>query len=335
MPPDDSQPLRILAVSDMWPEGDRHRGGFVRLAVDAIRALGHTVEVEVVAQSRGRADHFTAIRRVRHRARSGDFDIVHVHFGMTALACRLAGPTPRVISLYGSDINTPWKRLMTQAGWGGTAARIYVSRRLATTAGEPDGIVIPNGVDVERFRPRARSAARNDLGLAPDAKVVLFGGDPRRPVKGHDVFEAVMAEVRRTVPGAQPLILSAPEQPAAVVVAKMAAADVMLFTSRQGSEGSPTVVKEAVAMGLPVVTVDVGDVAEVLAPVAPSWIVPFPPDASRDEPDPRLVAALASGLREALAMSGGRSDGPARARDLSLECAAIRTVEVYRQAMRS
>ena len=50
------------------------------------------------------------------------------------------------------------------------------------------------------------------------------------------------------------------------------ASDALLVTSRY--EGSPNIVKEAMACGLPVVTVPVGDVAERLAGVSPSWIVP-------------------------------------------------------------
>ena len=83
------------------------------------------------------------------------------------------------------------------------------------------------------------------------------------------------------------LVLAAPDQPRSAVPAKFAAADVLLFTSRKGSEGSPSVIKEATVMGLPVVSVDVGDAAELLDGVEPSAVVAFPEpwggDAARAE----------------------------------------------------
>jgi len=162
--------------------------------------------------------------------------------------------------------------------------------------------------------------------------IILFGGSPDRPVKGYDVFRSVLRELESRGLRATPLILSAPRQPLDRVVTKYAAADLLLFTSIRGSEGSPTVVKEAVAMGLPVVSVDVGDVAEVLADVRPSQVVPFgaggDPAAARHD----LIGRLADRTEAVLAI-GSRSNGPAIAPRLSLENAAARVVEVYDQVV--
>ncbi|MBQ1030131.1 glycosyltransferase [Micromonospora parva] len=326
--------LRILAVTNLWPEQGSYRGIFVQRQVSALRALGHHVDVEVVAQSRGKLDYFTAASRIRRRARSGAYDIVHVHYGMTAPAARLAGHPARVLSLYGSDVNAPRQRFMTKLGWGGTRARIYVSRRLAETAGDAAGHVVANGVDFQLFQPGDRFAARQALGIAPDARVVLFGADPGRAVKGYDVFRDALAELRRQDPSVQELILSAPGQPEADLVRKYDAADVMLFTSRPGSEGSPTVVKEATAMGLPVVTVDVGDVGEVLADVRPGAVVPFPAGPLTGAARDHLVSELANRVREVL-HHGVRANGRERSSWLDERLVAQRIAEIYRSVLGS
>src|SRR5438046_2452234 len=119
--------MRILMVTNMWPEPGSHRGIFVQQLVETLRRQGHHADVEVIAQSRGRLDYLLAAPRVRRLARQGGYEIVHVHFGMTALAARFVGRIPRVISLYGSDINDWWRRWVTRLGWGGSVARIYVS----------------------------------------------------------------------------------------------------------------------------------------------------------------------------------------------------------------
>jgi glycosyltransferase involved in cell wall biosynthesis len=321
------EPLRILVVTNLWPAT---RGGFqgvfVAEQVDALRRLGHEVDVEVVARERGKLDYILAGPRIRRRVRQGGYDVVHVHYGLTALAGSFAGPVPRVMSLHGSDVNTPWQRRFLRLGDRGYAARIYVSRRLADTAGDPAGEVIPSGVDFALFEPGDQAKARAELHLGTDEKVVLFGGLPANAVKGYDVFLDVLAALRNRGVPVRELVLVEPGQDRAAVVTKMRAADALLFTSRQGAEGSPMVVKEAAAMCLPVVSVDVGDVAEVLAGVTPSAVVPFPQTRAG------LIEALATRLAEVLA-AGGRSNGRERVAWLDSLDVAERVVAVYRKAV--
>ncbi|WP_027341287.1 glycosyltransferase [Hamadaea tsunoensis] len=327
-----TEPLRILAVTNLWPEEGSYRGIFVERQVTAVRALGHQVDVEVVAQSRGKLDYVSAAPRVRARVKDGGYDLVHIHYGLAALAARGIGRTPRVLSLYGSDINAPKQRMATKLGWSGTAARIYVSQRLADTAGDPAGHVVANGVDFDLFTPGDRRAVRQEYDLPETDPVVLFGGDPKRPVKGYDVYADVLAELRRRGVPVRELVLSAPGQPATELVRKYDAADVLLFTSREGSEGSPTVVKEATAMGLPVVSVDVGDVTEVLRRVHPSAVVPFPKHEDPAHSRRQLVSTLADRTIDVL-MQRVRADGRESCAWLDERRVAERIVEIYRKVL--
>jgi glycosyltransferase involved in cell wall biosynthesis len=328
----DLRPLRVLAVTNLWPEGDSFRGIFVREQVEMLRELGVEVDVEVVAQRRGRLDYLMAARRVRARLAGGRYDLVHVHYGLTTIAARPARGVPRVVTLYGSDVNVRWQRAITKVGGRGAAARIYLSRPTAVVAGEPDGIVIPNGVDFRLFAPADRAAARAALGVEDDRKIVLFGAHPQNPIKGYDVFTDVLTELRRRGLAVAELILAEPGQPRHAVPAKFAAADVLLFTSRKGFESSPTVVKESTAMGLPVVSVGVGDVAELLAGVTPSAVVEYPNGWGTAQARQHLVTELADRTAEVLE-AGIRSNGrEVNARlDLSQVTAAV--VDVYRQVL--
>jgi teichuronic acid biosynthesis glycosyltransferase TuaC len=326
--------LRILAVTNLWPEGEGFRGIFVQEHVEALRRLGHHVDVEVVAQARGRADYLLAARRVRRRARTGGYDLVHVHYGMTAFAARWVHWIPRVLTLYGSDVNVTWQRLITRLGAGGTAARIYLSKSAAVRAREPAGMVIPLGVDFTLFAPIDRLAARAALGIGKDEKIVLFGGQPDNQVKGYDVFSDVLVGLRRRGIAVRELVLAEPGQPRSTVPRKFAAADVLLFTSRKGFESSPMVVKEAAAMGLPVVAVSVGDVAETLSGVTPSAVVDFPEPWGGGQARTQLVEALVDRAADVLT-AGGRSNGRERIVRLSSERVAEQVVEVYRQLLAS
>jgi teichuronic acid biosynthesis glycosyltransferase TuaC len=324
--------LRVLAVTNIWPVGDSHRGVFVQEQVEALERLGVRVDIEVVAQSRGVKDYLLAAARIRRRARAGHYDLVHVHYGLTALATRFVGRMPRVLSLYGSDINARWQQALTRLGWGGTAARIYVCQALAETAGDPDGMVVANGVDFDLFTPVDRHEARASLGIADDERVVMFGGDPDRHVKGYDVFDDVLATLRQRGQPVRELILAEPDQQRADVPTKFAAADVLLFTSRKGSEGSPTVVKEANVMGLPVVSVAVGDVAQVLTGVSPSAVVDFPEPWGEPATRRQLVQTLADRTAEVLD-TRSRSNGREANDWLEAGAVANRIVGIYRTVL--
>jgi glycosyltransferase involved in cell wall biosynthesis len=107
------------------------------------------------------------------------------------------------------------------------------------------------------------------------------------PVKNARLFDEVLARLRRDVPSVVGVSL---ERLARSKVAEMMrASDAVLLTSL--SEGSPVAVREALATGTPVVSVDVGDVPEVLAGL---------PGCSVRSRDP---AALAEGIKLAFAMT--------------------------------
>ncbi|MDQ7908655.1 glycosyltransferase family 4 protein [Phytohabitans sp. ZYX-F-186] len=318
--------MKVLAVTNLWPTEGSFRGVFVAEQVEGLRKLGHDVDVEVVAQSRGVKDYLLAAPRVRRRARAARYDLVHVHYGLTALSARLVGRVPRVLSLYGSDVNEPWQARITRLTAGHPAVRVYPSKRLVEAAGDPAGVVVPNGIDFDFFAPGDRAAARSRLGFGPDEVVVLFGAAPDNAVKRYDIFTAVLAGLRERGLPVRELILPGPGQVRADVVPKFAAADLLLVTSRQGTESGPLIVKEAAAMGLPVVSVDVGDVREVLDDVTPSAVVDFPPS------DPELVEALVAASARVLE-SGSRSDGRAKIARYDQDAVVRQLAAVYERAL--
>jgi glycosyltransferase involved in cell wall biosynthesis len=329
--------LRVLAVTNMWPTDRDHGGVFIRDQVESLRALGVEVEVEVVGNARGSKDYLLAIPRVRARVladqRAGrPYDLVHVHYGLTSLAARFVGAIPRVVSFYGSDVNLPSERMLSRLGMGGAARRVYVSERLADAVGDTAGEVIPNGVDFTVFTPADRAAARRRFGIDEHEQVVLFGGNPADAVKGYDVFTDVLAALHECGLPVRELLLTAPGQPRADVVAKLDAADCLLFCSRHGAEGSPTVVKEATAMGLPVVSVDVGDVLEILSDVTPSAVVEFPQPWGTDAARVELVKSLADQATRVLG-ERSRSDGRERNSWLDLPRIATRVISLYRDVI--
>ncbi len=309
------------------------RGIFVsQLASAMLRQGGIHLEVEVVAQSRGQLDYFWSNSRVRERWNRDGYDIAHCHYGLTGLATLgLPNSAPLVATFYGSDINIGWQRRISQATLGRARRRIFVSRRLEAQWPSPRNIVLPNGIDFEICRPLDRGEACRALGLDPAKRWILFGGARDNPVKGYDLFRESMGFLQTTHPGVQELVLSEPGQPYERVVQKLSAASCLLFTSRRGSEGSPTVVKEALVVGLPVVSVDVGDAAEMMAGVVPGVVVPWPDHTGSGTGG--LARSLANEVADVL-HAGTRSNGRVARESLRQELIAGRLAAIYRDVLR-
>jgi glycosyltransferase involved in cell wall biosynthesis len=153
--------------------------------------------------------------------------------------------------------------------------------------------VLPNGVDMEAFCPLDRDEARARLGWRRDGRYVLFGSNPRNPRKGFPLAEKAVARVRERIGDVDMAALwgvAADDVPV-----YMSAADVLLMTSLL--EGSPNVVKEAMACRLPVVAVPVGDVRELLEGVVASRVC---------KRDPEVIALALEGVLRAPIRTNGR-----------------------------
>jgi glycosyltransferase involved in cell wall biosynthesis len=195
---------------------------------------------------------------------------------------------------------------------------IYVSQEGREAMRDEDGWVIPCGIDLDAFAPVPRAEARARLGLPASQPLVLWAGDPSRPEKRFALVEAAMAQVQASLPEAELLLLT--NQPHEVVPLYMSACDALVLTS--AAEGSPMVVKEAMACNLPIVSVRVGDVPEVISST---------PGCALAERDP---GDIASKLVEIL-QKPRRTDGRARIQHLGHDRIAQRLLTVYAEAVSS
>ena len=332
--------MRVLAVTNMLPLPTSPRAGtFVEQQIEGLRRVGVEVEVVLVDRATGGPFAYRRAREALRRALAGaSCDLVHVMYGgvLADRATRACGAIPTVVSFCGVDLlGADYGSLAYRAR---TALGVRASFRASHRAdwivvksrnlerGLPSGIdrgivtILPNGVDLDRFQPLDRESCRDDLGWSPQGFHVLHSTSNRRDSKKRlDLAEAAVSRLRAGGVAAEIHGLHAVPHP--LVPVWLNAADVLLFTSR-ADEGSPNIVKEALACGRPVISVDVGDVAERLAGVAGCHIA---------EPD---AGALAAKLR--LVVAGERtSDGRRAMQELTIERVAERLVGVYANAVSS
>jgi len=318
----------------MYPTSDDPTYGiFVATQMQSVMELGAQVEIDFVNGRRGDWEYARAIWRVRSRARSGRFDLVHAHYGLTGFVAAFQN-LPLVVSYCGDDL------LGTPDGRGGTTAKSrFIVRMSRIAASRADGIicksdelrqalprahdrararVIGNGVDTKLFSPGDRTLARNRLGVGGDELIVLFPHSRRQSaVKRFDLAEAGMACLE-TSGGVRARLWIVNGVAPDAMADYYRAADCLLLTSDH--EGSPNTVKEALCCDLPVVTVDVGDVQRWLSLAAGCEVV-------RRDP-----IAIAAGLSAVLGKRR-RVNGAAARAQLDLSAVAEQVLSTYEQAL--
>jgi glycosyltransferase involved in cell wall biosynthesis len=131
-------------------------------------------------------------------------------------------------------------------------------------------------VSLERFDIISKKEARGLLEWMDEDRVVLFNAGKGRGGKRLDLAQEAVKVAHTYINNFRFVVLDGNVPPGKVPIL-MNAADCLLMTSDY--EGSPNVVKEAMACNLPVVAVNVGDVPERLRDVQPSRIVTRDPQA--------------------------------------------------------
>lgn len=215
-----------------------------------------------LVEERGVSGYLKGAFRLRRFLKDNHFEVIHAHYGLSAIMASLAGARPLVVSLMGSDVFGSWwllglVRFFSAYVWPGV---IVKSQQMAKRLGAGHAKVIPNGVDMTLFRDITREEARIKLGFSGQ-RIILWPANPRREVKNIDLAKKAMALLKDQ----QVELKIISDIPTELMPWYYNAADLVLLTSLW--EGSPNVVKEALACNTPVVTTPVGDVSELLTGV--------------------------------------------------------------------
>ena len=219
-------------------------------------------------------------------------DVIHAHYGLSGLLANLQRKVPVVTTYHGSDINVAAVRRFSRIAIRLSAWNVFVSQRNVELAKiHKKFSLLPCGIDVDNFRLQDKSEARDALQWDADGKYVLFAGAFDNAVKNAPLAQAAV----RLLPNVRLIEMKGYSRQE--VATLFCAADALLLTSL--TEGSPQVVKEAMACNCPVVTVDVGDVKERLERVYLSAVV---------ERNPQTISDALKSIMEQGERSNGREE---------------------------
>lgn len=205
---------------------------------------------------RGYVRHYYKLRK---KIINNKYHLIHAHYGLSGLVAVSQGKIPVVITFHGSDINQPIINLLSSLASFLAEWNIFVCQQLYEKMflrPRKKHSVIPCGVDLGIFTEIPKTEARKILGLDGRKKYVLFSSDFNNPVKNYRLARQAVNQLDEVQ------LLELRNRTRKDVNYLLNASDALLLTSY--TEGSPQIIKEALACNCPIVSSNVGDVKELI-----------------------------------------------------------------------
>lgn len=351
--------MKLLVIAS---DKGGHFVPFIEEQITALQQNGVEI-VRYGVTRKGIVGYLRELPALRRYIRKERPDVIHAHYGLCGLLANLQRRIPVVTTYHGSDINVPSILRFSKIAMRLSKANIFVSKRNITLAGYSKdtstatialpfregygvGYLLPCGINLPRPWSEKQNQGVGPLTLnqwvqsvlSKDVKNVLFAGafdnevkDPKLAKEVITCCNSAMGNGLLAMGNGQWAIGEENNRPINLIELKgynrdqvnalMYNCDALLMTSK--TEGSPQVIKEAMACGCPIVSVDVGDVAERTSGVEGCYVVP-----SREPKD------IAEALQKAIAFEG-KTNGREKIIEMGLnnELVAEHLMRIYEQVL--
>ena len=279
-------------------------------------------------KGKGILGYLKNIKPLRQYLKTREFDIIHAHYGLVGLLCVLSfTKKPLVLSVMGDDAygsyNIKGKRIaksyfemfLTQFTIIFPKQLIVKSRNiLRYIPYKRKTSIVPNGVHFDIFKPMDKEISRKDLNLPQNKKLILFLADHLDPRKNYKLFYETSIYIQdKNIKFINPYPIKHSD-----FAKYLNACDVFVLTSY--IEGSPNVIKEAMACNCPIVSTDVGDIKEIIETTDGCFICSFKPE------------DIANKIQMALKF-GKRTNGRNNIKYLESNAVADKIIDIYRKVL--
>jgi len=282
---------------------------FINNEILGLQSMGVDIEIFFFISRMSVSGFLKAKKNLEKLIESYKPDLIHVHTGSTTtflVAVAKKRDIPWVITFGGSELLGNhkngikwWLRDLISVFLSKTSAVmcngiICVSKNLQKALprkSSKKSIILPRGVDITIFIPLDKTKAREELNINTNEIIVLFSlNRTSAQVKNKNLADKVVT-LFETKYKIQINLISLIGYSEKEIVLLLNAADALLVTSLH--EGSPNIVKEAMACNLPVVSVNCGDVNERLKNVKNSFVHTYDAELLCDS----LYKVIKSGIR--------------------------------------
>lgn len=283
--------MKVLFVSSGNSHQDNGIVAFIKSQGESLKKEGVELDYFPI-KAKGIRGYLKNIKPLRQYLKINKYDVIHAHYGQIGLLCLLTFTRiPIVLSVMGDDaygnFNIEGKRI--KSSYFGMfltqIALIFVKKIIVKSKNilkvipyKSKSFIQPNGVDFELFKPSSEELNQN---------LILFLADENNPRKNYKLLKDGLALIdRKELKCINPFPIKHDEFPH-----YLNKCSVFVLTSY--NEGSPNVIKEAMACNIPIVSTDVGDVKEVVSNTEGCFITSFKPEDLAD----KIIKALEFGKR--------------------------------------
>lgn len=323
--------MRVLLVSRYKNNYADHQLPFVTEQGEAIRVAGCDVEYFLV-----RGNYITAVTALKARIREFKPDIVHAHYGLSAITAELQSIVPVVTTFHNGETRNWHVNLMSSLFSLRAKHVIYVAQHIRDLSyfKAKNYSIIPCGVPMEQMVITPKDEARKQLGWDASKKYILFGGAFSNARKNYKLLKEAMDKLQTTNDKWQIESVEMKGLTRAECVLRMCACDVFALPSH--SEGSPQALKEAMAVNCPCIATDIADVRDLYGDTPGHWILRNPRNThERWDADEKSLDEMTNLLREALVFES-RTKGREQILELGLsnEQVAQRIIKIYESVIK-
>lgn len=318
--------MRVLEVSRYKKNFLGNQLPFVSEQGESLRAAGCEVDYFLV-----RGNYVKAVGALKKKIREYKPDIVHAHFGLSAITAELQNLVPVVTTFHNGETLNLHVNLMSSLMSLRAKHVIYVAQHVRDLSyfKAKNYSIIPCGVPMDQCVVIDKEEARKRLGWDEKKKYILFGGAFDNLRKNYPLLRDAVERLEGNIEIVEMKGLTREQ-----CVLRMNACD--LFALPSHSEGSPQALKEAMACNCPCLATDIADVKYLFGDEPGHFILRNPRKThERWDADEKSLDEMVALLKEALAFDG-RTNGRKRILKLELsnEQVAQKIIGIYNEILK-
>ena len=275
-----------------------------------------SVEIFTYVIKKGGLEYLRSIKNLRVLVKKQQIDVIHTHYSFSGFVAGLAFTgKPIVCSLMGSDVLSSSLERRVLRAFEKLFWKITIVKSKEMQSLIPNSKLVPNGVDLKNFRMIEKNKAQNKVRFDHRKINILFvATSPEVPVKNLKLAKNAIQFLNSELKENRFVLNILSDIDYKELPYYYSAANMLIMTSL--SEGSPNVIKEAMACNCPIIATDVGDIRELTNRVAECRIVKYE------------VKSVVEAIKD-ITSSGKRSNGRARLEKISSVKIVNELVSIY------